>query len=148
MRDARMGLPMEVFLLKACDVRLLDQGEWLNDEIVNAFMKLLQEHNATRGHPKCHFFNSFFLPQLSGGHGFDVIRRWTQPKRLKRWGQRYETILDCDLIFFPCFAFSHWSLILADLRDRRLIHYDSMRRPYQSGFIAVRVLKTVFWMMV
>ena len=133
MQKARKRDGTEFGSFGAHDILRLDHDEWLNDEIVNAFMKLMQQDNAKRAEmqetARCHFFNSFFLPCMVQEYDFKALERWTQAKRLRRWGQTCPCILECPLIFFPYFAFSHWSLIAADLRSKTLTHYDSMKAP-------------------
>mmetsp|Transcript_39410 Transcript_39410/g.111666 ORF Transcript_39410/g.111666 Transcript_39410/m.111666 type:complete len:467 (+) Transcript_39410:328-1728(+) len=62
--------------LQRKDMRRLMPGVWLSDEVINVYMKLLQQrtqrlqelNDADNGNsgirfPKCHFFSSFFLQQ-------------------------------------------------------------------------------------
>lgn len=117
-------------VLTGHDFHCLAPGRCLNDEIVNEFLKLLQQRDASnRQHLnsiECHFFSTFLLPKLVTKYKYSEVRRWTDPKKLKRWGQMSSTVLNCDLIFFPRHHQSHWSLILVDLRSNVVSLYDSL----------------------
>lgn len=79
---------------------------------------------------KCHFFNSFFLNKLykdEGKYKYDNVRRWTTPNKLKSAGQLSTSILDCDRIIVPVNqSNTHWTCAVIDLRDQKLIYYDSL----------------------
>eukprot|EP00210_Caulerpa_lentillifera_P002618 g2505.t1 len=117
-------------VLTGRDYYCLAPKRWLNDEIINAFLQLLQQRDAscrTQGNSiKCHFFNTFLLPKIMTKYKYTELRRWTEIKRLKRWGQMSKTVIDCDLIFFPRHRRNHWSLILVDLRSHTISLYDSL----------------------
>jgi sentrin-specific protease 1 len=61
----------------------LKYGTWLNDEVINFYMKLLQERDDRRCQADCsrkasHFFLSFFITKLldgSTGYNYDAVRR-------------------------------------------------------------------------
>jgi hypothetical protein len=119
------------------DLSRLAPGNWLNDEIINLYMRLLQERD-TRLHqrpdagqyPKCHFFNSFFLSKLykdAGQYDYDAVRRWTMPGRLKAIGQSRSSILDCDRIIVPVNQSNmHWTVAVIDIKNKRLEYFDSL----------------------
>jgi len=128
------AMPGQVFFtLDNCDfttadVQTLLKDHWLNDNIINGYMKLLQLRDAEKEKgPSCHFCKTFLTTYLYPSYNYKNVRRWTLPKRLKNWGQVKESILDCDLIFFPVNRGGvHWILVVADLRKKELTYYDSM----------------------
>ena len=119
------------------DLRRLAPGSWLNDEIINLYMRLLQDRD-TKIHerkdaddfPKCHFFNTFFLSKLykaSQGYDYNSVRRWTMPARLKATGQSRSSILDVDKIIVPVNqSNTHWTVAVMDLKNERLEYFDSL----------------------
>jgi len=118
------------------DMSRLAPGQWLNDEIINLYMRLLQErdtklHENHTEYPKCHFFNTFFIAKLykdKQKYEYDAVRRWTVPARLKASGQSRKSILDSDRIFFPVNqSNTHWVCAVADLKNRQLAYYDSLK---------------------
>ncbi|CAD7704767.1 unnamed protein product [Ostreobium quekettii] len=115
-------------------IKCLIHGQWLNDEVINCYMKLLQERDGRmreRGTlPKAHFFNSFFLEKLYNPHGgrkynYKAVQKWTGKGKLKRWGQACDSVLDCDLLVFPVHLGAHWTCAAANLKEQRLIYMDS-----------------------
>ncbi|KAK9817166.1 hypothetical protein WJX72_010594 [[Myrmecia] bisecta] len=117
-------------------IKCMKPPEWLNDEVMNVYMGLLQDRDtrrrkAGRG-PKCHFFNSFFinklfLDQKPAAYAYANVRRWTNPKRLATWGQASASVLDCDVIIMPVHLGLHWTCAVVRLTDRELVYYDSMK---------------------
>lgn len=111
-------------------------GQWLNDEVINLYLYLLQERDTRlRGgqdghkYPKCHFFSTFFLNKLykdKGVYKYDEVRRWTIPTRLKLAGQASSCILDCDKIILPVHQGIHWTAAVIDLARKEVAYYDSM----------------------
>ena len=123
--------------LKGSDLARLRPGCWLNDEIINLYMRLLQErdtrlHENQKGeeYPKCHFFNSFFLSKLykdAGMYEYNNVRRWTVPGRLKAVGQSRSSILDCDKIIVPVNQCNvHWVVAVINLEEKKFEYYDSL----------------------
>lgn len=139
----------ELRLLPAClttaDLAACKPGRWLNDELINFGMWWLQQRDAViqggssrlpqlsrlwHGHAavNCHFFNSFFLAKYyldSGIVRYDAVRRWTLPQKLQLAGQCRLSVLDCELLVAPCnLNNTHWVLVVADLRRRRILYLD------------------------
>ena len=44
------------------DIQTLENGQWLNDEVINFYMNLLVERNENQGYPALHVFSNFLLP--------------------------------------------------------------------------------------
>ena len=119
------------------DLQRLAPGNWLNDETINLYMRLLQDRD-TKIHrredaakfPKCHFFTTFFLPKLykdSGAYDYNGVRRWTMPARLKAIGQSRSSILDVDKIIVPVNQGGiHWTVAVIDLQKKRFEYFDSL----------------------
>ena len=121
--------------IKGHDMATLAPSAWLNDEIINVCMSMLQERDtrlreAKKGSPTCHFFNSFFLNKLykdSGKYNYNDVRRWTLPVRLKNAGQPFTSILDCDRIIVPANQGNmHWVCAIVDIKNQKFIMYDSL----------------------
>lgn len=108
---------------------------WLNDEVINVCMSMLQERDKRyreekKGTPTCHFFNSFFLNKLykdAKTYNYSEVQRWTRPPKLKRAGQPSTSILDCDRIIIPANQGNlHWVCAVIDLKNEKFIMYDSL----------------------
>lgn len=128
------------FMLK--DVQTLFPNRWLNDNIINGYMRLLQQRDAELDNDlSCHFCKTFLFSKLYPNYNYENVRRWTLPKRLQNWGQSKKSVLECDLIFFPVNLHnSHWVLITADLRTRVIRYYDSLFHNESSVSLNFHVL--------
>ncbi|KAJ2792131.1 hypothetical protein H4R21_006206, partial [Coemansia helicoidea] len=66
----------------AHDMATLQDGKWLNDEVINFYMQLIMERAAqTPALPRVHAFNTFFYSTLRES-GYARVRRWTRRARL------------------------------------------------------------------
>lgn len=112
--------------VRRSDMACLEGLGWLNDEVINFYMGMLQERElrANPGKPKSHFCNTFFYAKLAGdsGYKYQGVRRWTMPKKLGH----YDSILDCDKIIVPIHQGVHWVLGVVHLAEKRLEFFDSM----------------------
>ena len=67
--------------LRPSDVRCLHDGAWLNDEVVNLWMRMLHERNNLRCRIPAHFFNTFFYSLLynrSNVYNYEAVKRWSR----------------------------------------------------------------------
>ncbi|GJQ14138.1 hypothetical protein GpartN1_g5929.t1 [Galdieria partita] len=117
------------------DLRLLLPGKWLNDEVINFYMSLLQERNerivADNSYPRCLFLSSFFfIKLLSGGHyDYAAVRRWT----------RHINIFEYDKIIIPInIKNCHWILAVIDIERKCLICFDSIGGSHLEKLQALR----------
>lgn len=115
------------------DIRTLRSRQWLNDEVMNVYMGLLQERDSRwrklGRFPKCHFFNTFFINKLykdDKKYVYNNVRRWTTKMRLDRWGQHSATVLECDKLIIPVHLGCHWTCAVISLRDRGISYFDSL----------------------
>jgi hypothetical protein len=72
------------------DLRLLNPGQWLNDEVINFYMAMLQERadndlievdGKKKKRRDIHCFNSFFYGKLEHDYAKSRIGRWTKKVR-------------------------------------------------------------------
>jgi sentrin-specific protease 1 len=107
-------------------LRCLKPSTWLNDEVINFYMKMLQERddtlceqNENRRHS--HFFNSFFAERLL------VTDRCYNYENVKRWSKKLD-IFEMDKNFFPInIGNMHWTLAVVYPQKKRIEYFDSMR---------------------
>ncbi|WIA13881.1 hypothetical protein OEZ85_002453 [Tetradesmus obliquus] len=113
----------------------LQRSEWLNDEVINMYVAMLQDRDTAlrqlpgSPHPRCHFFSTFFLNKLykdEKKYNYKNVRRWTVPGRLKNAGQASDNVLDLDRIIVPVHEGVHWTAIMADLANKRIVFFDSL----------------------
>lgn len=68
--------------LRSHDIVTLDDGKWLNDEIINMYGSMIMDRNNKQPdkYPRVHMFNTFFYSHLrdNGAKGYDKVKRWTK----------------------------------------------------------------------
>ena len=105
------------------DMETLRPIEFLNDAIINYFIKVLTYRDMhlsslCEGRNRSHFFSSFFFNKFSDGH--TDMRRWAKkvPGR---------DIFKLDKLFLICNVDRcHWTCAVAKMQDRRIEYYDSL----------------------
>lgn len=102
------------------DMGTLNQGNWLNDDVINFYLNLIMERSGTedakeKGWPRVYAFNTFFYPKLAAG-GYAAVKRWT----------RSVDLFSFDILLVPLHCTLHWCLAAIDLRKRSIGYYDSL----------------------
>ena len=109
-------------------------GGWLNDEVINYYLSLMQDRAGrkvppgsppTRA-PRFHFFNTFFYNKLFADkrrYEYGGVRRWTLPKKTGGY-----CVLDCDVLLVPVHQGVHWVLAAITLirGQERIEFLDSL----------------------
>merc|ERR1719471_169912 len=96
--------------VKVSDLKCLRPGVWLNDEVMNFYMGVLQDRcNANLNNPdfpqpnkiKALFMNTFFFQKLHNGgkYSYKSVRRWTKKSKVRsKSGQT--NIFEVDKVLF------------------------------------------------
>ncbi|XP_076013898.1 sentrin-specific protease 2 isoform X2 [Genypterus blacodes] len=109
------------------DLATLQEGSWLNDEVINFYLSLVVERCSSQaGGLKVYSFSTFFFPKLRGGGG--------QPgghAAVKRWTKAIDLFL-YDLILVPLHLGVHWAMAVIDFRARTVKTYDSMGQRHDD----------------
>lgn len=92
------------------DLKTLKPKVWLNDEVINMWMNLLQVM-----HPSHYYFSSHFFTKLQK-EGYDAVKRWTKNINLFKKSKLFIPINENK---------SHWTLIVVDLNLKKIQYYDS-----------------------
>ncbi|KAL3968742.1 ryanodine receptor 1 [Sarotherodon galilaeus] len=110
------------------DLATLQEGSWLNDEVMNFYLSLIMERSSVEaGRLKVYSFSTFFFPKLRGGGGGQAgghaaVKRWTKAVDLFTF----------DLILVPLHLGVHWALAVIDFRSKTVKSYDSMGRRHDD----------------
>eukprot|EP01122_Echinamoeba_exundans_P003371 TRINITY_DN13484_c0_g1_i1.p1 TRINITY_DN13484_c0_g1~~TRINITY_DN13484_c0_g1_i1.p1 ORF type:complete len:329 (-),score=61.23 TRINITY_DN13484_c0_g1_i1:225-1211(-) len=109
------------------DLKCLRPGQWLNDEIINCYMEMLNTW-ANKRLLKVHCFSSFFLTMLAGGY-----------RRVKRW-TRSKDVFSMDRIIFPVnLNNTHWCLVVINMKAKKIEYYDSLGGRNDKIFKQIRM---------
>jgi sentrin-specific protease 1 len=108
------------------DLECLQPLVWLNDEVINFYIKMMSERNQTSvsqpncSIPKCHFYNSFFCVKLlQDGYRYKNVKRWSKRAKI--------TTMEMDKIIIPTHVHgNHWCLSVINIRDKQFEYYDSL----------------------
>lgn len=145
--------------LRRRDLRLLRGERWLNDELMNAYVALLNARNRRRvaaraaaaaaaasptraGAPppplppspplRVYCFNTFFYLRLTQGPNrfdFDGVCRWTVKAGVD--------VVATDLLLVPVHVGAcHWVLVALDVRARRVAYLDPLHAADTTGVTA------------
>jgi len=103
----------------------LRPGIWLNDEIVNFCMSMLQERDMelvsrNPSRTPSFFFNSYFISKLldEGGYKYSNVKRWSTRFKIN--------IFELSKVFFPVnISNNHWTMAMVDMKKKQVCYYDS-----------------------
>lgn len=107
---------------------------WLNDDVINFYLELLNERNKILMEinpdyrmSTC-YFNSFFIEKLSNEkqkkYKYDNVKRWTKNNNIKNYDQIYIPV-NCPFRI-------HWVAIVLYLKQKTIVWYDSKWRNYND----------------
>jgi len=147
-----MGTPPAPIKLVRSDLRCLQNGEWLNDEVINMWLDFVKDRSVKANAeepgsmPTVYIMKSFFYSRLCflerpGGDKQDVfdfpgVRRWT----------RKVDVFSHDFIFIPLHQGMHWALAVVNMREKRLQYFDSMSGAPNKWWVGSHsVLIRVCW---
>lgn len=121
-KDASRPYPEEEALVELDGVQILRKDintllglNWLNDEIINAYMTLLVLRGKQYCRKRVYAFNTFFYPKLRSS-GYSAIKRWT----------RKVDIFSHDFLLVPVHLGNHWCLAFIDFATKTISYFDSM----------------------
>lgn len=109
------------------DLSTLQEGGWLNDEVINFYLSLVMDRSSKSGGLKVYSFSTFFFPKLQGAGagqtgGHTAVRRWTKAVDL----------FLCDLILVPLHLGVHWALAVIDVTSKTVKAFDSMGQRHED----------------
>lgn len=103
----------------------LRNGTWLNDEVVNFYMAMLQDRDArlcaeSKGtRLPSHYFNSFFLTKLMENGQYNYAQ-------VKRWSKKFD-VFALNRVFIPInLSNTHWVMAVVYVQKKEIHYYDSM----------------------
>ncbi|XP_027147513.1 sentrin-specific protease 7b isoform X1 [Larimichthys crocea] len=117
------------------DLACLNGGEFLNDVIIDFYLKyLLLEGVGGSVAERSHVFSSFFYKQLSRRRAAgendapSVLDRHMRHQRVKTW-TRHVDIFTKDFLFVPVNQEAHWFLVVVCFPGLEELQYEAFQRP-------------------
>jgi hypothetical protein len=110
-------------------LRTLDGHNWINDEVISFFMRMLKIRDANRCsmdslRKPIHFFNSFFFKKIvniDGKYVFNGVHKWTK--------KQIRDIFSLEKLIVPVHVEgNHWALICVHFQSKRICYLDSLNR--------------------
>ena len=110
------------------NIKSLQPGTWLNDETINSFMNILNDHesmtyNSQSDYKPSYFFSSFFFTALGTQDSYNY-------NRVKRWSRRIRTCTNIfqlkNLVFPINISNTHWTLANINFINLEIEYLDSM----------------------
>uniref|UniRef100_A0A672GW43 Sentrin-specific protease 7-like n=1 Tax=Salarias fasciatus TaxID=181472 RepID=A0A672GW43_SALFA len=121
------------------DLVCLNHGEFLNDVIIDFYLKyLLLEGAGGAVAERSHVFSSFLYKQLSRGRGHQRVKTWT----------RHVDIFAKDFLFVPVNQAAHWFLVVVCFPGLQESRYEDFERPSSELCVCVCVCVCVFCLFV
>ena len=134
------------------DLDCLKDGEMLNDQCVDFYLKYLQCETLAQQLPKIlervHIFNSFFYQKLAQKHDQECAMDTSSAAhaRVKTWTKNVD-IFAKDFLLIPIHRDVHWSLIVVcnpsgkpgEAREPFLLHLDSMLGGHNSSSVSMTI---------
>ncbi|KAL8007533.1 putative Ulp1 protease family catalytic domain, papain-like cysteine peptidase superfamily [Plasmopara halstedii] len=130
------------------DVDRLVPGEYLNDNIIDFYLRFLWRHLASWQQQQTYFFTTHFFTQLNNTKGaFDSTRVDSNERfaRVARWTQKETNLFDKRFLFIPINDSFHWSIAVfcnpgsaVIKKHRRIINRHVMTtacNPYEREFV-------------
>jgi sentrin-specific protease 1 len=115
-------------VLRTTHMKCLRKGKWLNDEVINFFMQLLNERGKRQLADiylpetcklKYHCFPTWFAVHLSGTYSYKSVRTWSRGAKIK--------IMGLQKLLFPVHVNrSHWTCCVVDVEHHKIEYYDSL----------------------
>ncbi|XP_019953392.2 sentrin-specific protease 2 [Paralichthys olivaceus] len=110
------------------DLATLQEGSWLNDEVMNFYLSLVMERCSIKAAGlRVYSFSTFFFPKLRGGGGGQVGGH----AAVKRWTKAVDLFL-YDLILVPLHLGVHWAMAVIDFNSKTVKSYDSMGQRHDD----------------
>jgi len=114
--------PIDNAQLSKHDLCSLLPRQWLNDEVINYYMMMLNER-CVRQKKKYFCFSTFFYTMYIE-NGYDRVKRWTTRKKID--------IFELDILFIPVHLGTHWCLGVIYMTLKKFEYYDSLGNNNQK----------------
>lgn len=114
---------------------------WLNDEIVNIYVFIILTSLNTNQKKSTMLFSSWFFECLLQPH--DGGCHYKRNRTISKWWRKCSLILGSDIfeldkLLIPICRDFHWTLVVAYIKERTLVYFDSLGG---RGLVYLRALR-------
>ena len=134
--------PVANTVVSVIDLTRLDNGGWLNDELINTYVALLTDRNIKRmkhqNSPNISIFvfSSYFYDKLES-RGYEGVKTWN--KVFGKYGYSQKNVSEFDLVMFPIHVGSnHWVCGCIDFKGKTIEYFDSLNKDPKQYFKVIR----------
>lgn len=116
------------FQVSRNNMKRLNRGQWLNDELINFYMELLKQRDAILcgqdpDRKPSWFFHSLFIAKMLENENDTPTYKYS---RVRRWTKKVD-VFSKEKLFFPINLYnSHWVLAVVNFKTKEIVFYDSM----------------------
>lgn len=65
------------------------ESAWLNDNIINSFMAMINQRSKENSHlPQVYAFNSHLMEKFKHGYSYETVRRWTTRAKINLFAMK------------------------------------------------------------
>lgn len=102
------------------DWRATKLKAWLNDNVINGYMKLINERSRNEPQlPKVYAFDTYFAEKLKrDNYQYADVRKWSTRAKVD--------LVSMDKIFIPVNGENHWTLIIIHNDQKNIELYNSL----------------------
>ena len=139
--DASLIAEVKSYLITVKDIKYLRERQWINDEVINVFGKLLFGMAKKKN---VYILDVYFMWELLHYKSVNANNNWA-----KRRLARDEKVGDININQVETFVFpihykkSHWLLAIADTKCKVLVIFDSIRN-YATKDEKTEILDLIF----
>ncbi|KAF9533707.1 hypothetical protein CPB83DRAFT_939663 [Crepidotus variabilis] len=133
--------------IQRADFRRLKPGKWLNDELINAYMQLIQTRADSASRPYDFGFRISPLRPTEFKHNILCLSSFVIQKlialgyaegKLRSWTKNHN-IFSLDRLLFPInHSNVHWTAASINFVEKRIESYDSSDNTYHARFKILR----------
>ena len=121
------------------DLNTLNDGKWINDNIMNVYLSHTQNimiHICNKKNINCniHILNTYFFTKLL--KSYDDVKRWTGKNKFAKKGFLHiNSIFDLDKLIIPVnIDNKHWLCGCIDFKNKSIQYFDSINIRNSSLF--------------
>ena len=126
-------------VLKAKHILCLKGKEWLEEEVINFFLHMIEERSKTiersesGSRPRIRCVLSYFTLGDSSAENFG------------KWIKKFDNVFEVDLVIVPYnLSQCHWALVVVNFRLKRFEYYDSLGSSLYDALRHIAVVKKMF----